>query len=212
MFITFEGIEGCGKSTQARHLKDYLEGNGREVLLTLEPGGSRLGKELRKMLLSLENNDLTREAELFLYLADRTQHVQQVIRPALHTGKTVISDRFIDSTVAYQGFGREMHVQTLQNMNRVAVDGTWPDLTFLLDLSPETGLRRALERNMVQNITSSEGRFEAEALDFHIRVRLGYLELASQEPQRIVVLDAAEDQDTVFDRVRNRVNEYIENL
>ena len=207
MFITFEGIEGCGKSTQAELLRDYLQAMGYSVTLTLEPGGSRLGAELRRTLLSLESSDLARETELFLYLADRAQHVHQVIRPALDAGRVVISDRFTHSTLAYQGYGREMEVDLLQRMNSVAVDGTLPELTFLLDLPPETGLRRALSRNMEKSITSSEGRFEAEALDFHVRVRQGYLELASQEQERIVVLDARETPETVFEGVRVKVNQ-----
>ncbi len=207
MFITFEGIEGCGKSTQTELLRKHLEELGYAVLVTLEPGGSRLGVELRRMLLSLDSSDLTREAELFLYLADRAQHVHQVIRPALKEGRVVISDRFTHSTLAYQGYGREMGIDTLQRMNSVAVDGILPDLTFLLDLPPETGLRRALSRNMEKNITSSEGRFEAEALDFHTRVRQGYLELASREQERIVVLDAEADSETVFEGVRKKVDQ-----
>ncbi|EFI33776.1 thymidylate kinase [Desulfonatronospira thiodismutans ASO3-1] len=209
MFITFEGIEGCGKSTQTEFLRDYLEGLGYSVLVTLEPGGSRLGVELRRMLLSLESDDLTREAELFLYLADRAQHVHQVIRPALEAGRIVISDRFTHSTLAYQGYGREMGVDALQEMNIMAVDGTVPDITFLLDLPPETGLRRALGRNMEKNLTSSEGRFEAEALEFHVRVRQGYLELASRKKEKIVVLDAQALPETVFQGVVGKVNEIM---
>ncbi len=207
MFITFEGIEGCGKSTQTELLRKHLEELGHAVLITLEPGGSRLGAELRRMLLSLDSSDLTREAELFLYLADRAQHVHQVIRPALEAGRVVISDRFMHSTLAYQGYGRKMRIETLQRMNSVAVDGILPDLTFLLDLPPETGLRRALSRNMEKNIISSEGRFEAEALDFHTRVRQGYLELASREQERIVVLDAEADPETVFEGIRKKVDQ-----
>ena len=112
MFITFEGIEGCGKTTQVNRLKEYFESLGKEVLVTLEPGGSRLGKTLRKILLSMESQDLTREAELFLYLADRAQHVDQVIRPALEQGQVVISDRYADSTVVYQGYGRGLDPQS----------------------------------------------------------------------------------------------------
>jgi len=209
VFITFEGIEGCGKSTQAELLRDYLQAMGYSVTLTLEPGGSRLGTELRRLLLSLESTDLSREAELFLYLADRAQHVHQVIRPALEAGGVVISDRFIHSTLAYQGYGRDMDVDVLQRMNSVAVDGTLPDLTFLLDMSPQAGLRRALSRNMEKSIASSEGRFEAEALDFHIRVRKGYLELASKEQERIVILDAQESPETVFKSVREKVDQAL---
>jgi dTMP kinase len=191
MFITFEGIEGTGKSTQIALLKSRLEAQGRRVLVTLEPGGSRIGAELRRVLLSLENRDLTPQAELFLYLADRAQHVAQVVRPALASGAVVLCDRFADSTVAYQGFGRGMDPELLHRLNAVAVDGLWPELTLLLDLDPETGLARAVARNVSEGKTNAEGRFEAESLAFHSRVRQGFLNLAAREPERIRIVDAS---------------------
>ena len=190
MFITFEGIEGTGKSTQIELLKELLEAQGRRVVVTCEPGGSRIGAELRRVLLSLENRDLTPQAELFLYLADRAQHVAQVVRPALASGAVVLSDRFADSTVAYQGYGRGMDLALLHQLNAVAVDGLWPELTLLLDLDPVVGLERAMARNSREGKTNAEGRFEAESLAFHSRVRQGFLDLAAREPGRISIVDA----------------------
>ena len=202
MFITFEGIEGTGKSTQIALLKDHLESRGRRVLVTLEPGGSRIGAELRRVLLSLENRDLSPQAELFLYLADRAQHVAQVVRPALEAGTIVLSDRFADSTVAYQAYGRGLDPDLLHQLNTVAVAGAWPDLTILLDLAPEVGVTRAVERNRQEGKTNAEGRFEAESLAFHGRVRQGYLTWAARFPERIRIVDAAGAPEDIALRVR----------
>jgi len=151
MFLTFEGMEGCGKSTQCKKLIEYFIRQGHDVLHTLEPGGSRLGKELRRILLDPHNSDLSSTSELFLYLADRAQHVSSVIRPAMEDGRTVICDRFADSTVVYQGYGRGLDPSLLHHLNDVAVQGLWPDVTILLDVAPEIGLKRALTRNMQDN-------------------------------------------------------------
>lgn len=191
MFVTFEGIEGAGKSTAIDALSAWLEARGLRVRRTLEPGGSRLGKSLRAILLDLANTDISSEAELFLYLADRAQHVKQVIRPALEQGQVVISDRYADSTIVYQGYGRGLDVERLRALNEVAVAGLWPDLTFLLDLEPEIGLKRAFARNEQEGKASKEGRFEAEALSFHHRVREGYLAWAAKSPQRFRIVPAA---------------------
>ncbi|HCO11948.1 MAG TPA: dTMP kinase, partial [Desulfonauticus sp.] len=137
MFITFEGIEGCGKTTQAKKLKHYLEEQNKEVVLTREPGGSKLGIELRKILLSLENQGISKECELFLYLADRVEHVQQVIKPALAQGKVVISDRYVDSTLVYQGYGRGIELDLLYQLNALATNNLEPNITILLDLPVE---------------------------------------------------------------------------
>jgi len=190
MFITFEGIEGTGKSTQIMLLKNRLESLGKSVLVTCEPGGSRIGAELRRVLLSLENRDLCARAELFLYLADRAQHVAQVVRPALEAGQIVLCDRFADSTVAYQAFGRGLDPELLHSLNTLAVDGLWPDVTILLDLEPEVGLTRAVARNHAEGKTVAEGRFEAESLAFHGRVRQGYTTWARRFPQRMLTVDA----------------------
>ncbi|MDD4952294.1 MAG: dTMP kinase [Desulfovibrionaceae bacterium] len=207
MFVTFEGIEGTGKSTQIAMLREYLEAKGRRVLVTLEPGGSRVGRELRKMLLHMEGKDLTGETELFLYLADRAQHVSQVIRPALDQGQAVISDRFADSTVVYQGYGRGLDPKLLHQFNKIAVAGLWPELTILLDIDPELGLKRAMTRNMREGKVKEEGRFEAESLSFHKRVREGYLMWAALNKERFKVVDASPGAQAVFEDIRRVVDE-----
>ncbi|WP_432736205.1 dTMP kinase [Maridesulfovibrio sp. FT414] len=209
MFITFEGIEGTGKTTQIKLLKDWLEESGRDVIITLEPGGSRIGKELRKILLNMDSTDITGECELFLYLADRAQHVSQVVRPALEAGKVVISDRFADSTIVYQGYGRGLDPKLLRELNDVAVCGHWPDLTILLDIEPEMGLKRAMTRNLHENKMQEEGRFEAESLDFHGRVREGYLTWAALNNERIVVVDATKTPDAIFVEIKAKIEEFM---
>jgi len=210
VFITFEGIEGSGKSTVIAAVSAYLHARGRVVTTTLEPGGSRLGKTLRQILLDMASVDLTSEAELFLYLADRAQHVQQVIKPALAQGQVVISDRYADSTVVYQGYGRGLDPQRLFAFNETAVAGLWPDLTFLLDLDPEVGLRRAFARNIEEGKASSEGRFEAESMAFHHRVRAGYLTWAACNKHRFHVVDAEQSPEHVLAAVRGIVAARLE--
>ncbi|MBI5520784.1 MAG: dTMP kinase [Desulfovibrio sp.] len=210
MFITFEGIEGTGKSTQIALLKSHLEARGRSVLVTCEPGGSRIGRELRRVLLSLENRDLCARAELFLYLADRAQHVAQVVRPALEAGKVVLCDRFADSTVAYQAYGRGLDADMLHSLNELAVDGLWPELTILLDLDTRTGVTRAVARNTAEGKTVAEGRFEAESLAFHERVRLGYRAWALRFPQRIRTVDAGGTPEAIAAAIRGIVDQKLE--
>lgn len=210
MFITFEGIEGTGKSTQIVKLKEYFESQGKEVFLTLEPGGSRVGQDLRKMLLHVDNKDLTPITELFLYLADRAQHVAQVIRPELEAGKIVLCDRFADSTVVYQGYGRGLDTNTLHKLNEVAVDGLWPDMTIVLDIDPEIGLKRATLRNIKEGVAKEEGRFEAEHITFHRRIREGYLTWAALNRDRIKVADASSTPDDVFQRILAMVTPLID--
>lgn len=189
MFITFEGIEGCGKSTQARLLFGALRKRGIEALLTREPGGTRIGEKIRNILMSTANSELCAAAEFLLLEADRAQHVAQLIGPAVEKGIVVICDRFCDATVAYQGYGRKVDLDFIEKLNSYASNGLRPDKTFLLDCPVEVGLSRAIERNeRIQK--QAEGRFEAEDLEFHQRVRKGYLALAQKEPDRFVVLDA----------------------
>lgn len=201
MFITFEGIEGCGKSTQIRLLQQRLRDCGLQVTLTREPGGSDLGVCLRSMLLQRHSVNLTPLSELFLYLADRAQHVAEVIKPALARGEVVLCDRFVDSTVAYQGYGRGLDTQLLDSLNQMAAAGCIPDLTLILDLPVETGLQRARARNDRDNQSRSEGRFEAESLAFHRRIREGYLLLASLHPKRCVVVQADRDLENVCEQI-----------
>ncbi|MFW5731276.1 MAG: dTMP kinase [Desulfonatronovibrionaceae bacterium] len=210
MFITFEGIEGCGKSTQTALLAEHLKNKGAEVILTREPGGSRLGRKLRSILLSMENFDICSETELFLYLADRSQHVHTVINPGLEAGSTVISDRFADSMIVYQGYGRGLDIEMLSRFNNTAVKGLSPDLTILLDLPAEAGLQRALNRNIQHRQTRKEGRFEAEDLDFHSRIREGYLEWASQNKHRFFIVDALQGVEDIAGTISSKIQNFFE--
>lgn len=205
MFLTFEGMEGSGKSTALDRLCGLLSATGRPFVRTREPGGSELGKTLRALLLDARQ-DVAPEAELFLYLADRAQHVRQVIRPALAAGSLVLSDRYADSTIVYQGYGRGLDVERLYSLNEMAVGGLWPAKTILFDVDPETGLRRARTRNAELGATISEGRFEAEDLAFHRRVREGYLDWAKRHPERFLVLDATQPPDLVFAHLRTVID------
>lgn len=190
-FITFEGGDGSGKSTQVRLLADFLSSKGRDVLVTREPGGTELGLLIRRLLLEVSDQTIVPTAELLLYLADRAQHVQQVILPALRLGKVVLCDRFTDSTVAYQGFGRGIEIGLLQRLNNLADDGCRPALTFLLDCPVEVGLQRAAwRRAQAGSDVPAEDRFEREQLAFHKRIRAGFLKLASAEPERFQIIDA----------------------
>ncbi len=188
MFITFEGIEGCGKSTQARLLLQRLTRLKVPSVLTMEPGGTEIGMGIRRILLDARNWDLPPLAELLLYEADRTIHVERLIRPALHAGKWVVCDRFFDATTAYQGYAREQDMNTVTMLNQMASRGILPDLTFLIDCPAEVGLLRALKRND-SCVEQGQDRFEKEKLDFHVSVRQGYLSIAQDNPERFIVVD-----------------------
>jgi len=181
-FITLEGIEGSGKTTQAARLKDLLVRKGLDVVVTREPGGSPIAEKIREILLDPRNRKMVALTELFLYEASRTQHVAEVIRPALEAGKTVICDRFFDASTAYQGNARGLDMETVERLNLLATGGIVPDLTIVLDLPAEAGLRR---------LKRSRDRIESEAIEFHERVRQGYLKLARLYPDRIKVVDAS---------------------
>ena len=196
MFLTVEGIEGAGKSTFIGLLEDELAKRGVDFLRTREPGGCALGRQIRPLLLDVSQN-VSDRAELFLFLADRAQHVADTILPALERGQWVICDRYADSTIAYQGYGRGMDPEELQRLNDYATGGLWPDITFLLDLPVEEGLGRALARNGREGLTKSEGRFEAEALAFHQRIREGFHLRALRWPERFRVLDATQAPDAI---------------
>lgn len=189
LFITFEGIEGCGKTTQAKLLIEKLHGLNIPVTLTREPGGTRIGDQIRKILLHPENTDLAPLAELLLYEASRAQHVQQVIIPKLQNGVHVICDRYGDASIAYQGVGRNLTVPLVRDANRLATGGLQPDLTLLIDVDPEAGLLRARARNLRFAFALEEGRFEEEDIIFHRKVREGYLQLAKEAPDRILMID-----------------------
>ncbi len=189
-FITFEGIEGSGKSTQIALLARYLAEHGNAVTLTREPGGTAIGDQVRKILLDPANKALTPRAELLLYAAARAQHLEELVRPGLEAGRIVLCDRFSDATLAYQGHGRGLDEATINALDRIATDGLRPRLTILLDIDAAAGLARARGRNSSRGL-ETEARFENEELAFHERVRRGYLVLAGAEPGRFRVIDAA---------------------
>ena len=190
-FITFEGIEGSGKTTQLLLLQAYLQALGYQVAATREPGGCPISDAIRALLLNPENDNMAARTELLLYSAARAQHVDEVIRPALAEGKIVLCDRFSDATTVYQGAGRGLDLAQLETINKFATDGLVPDLTLLLDYPVEAGLQRARTRNRNDKL-EAEGRFELEALAFHQRIRHGYLELA-QSRNRFCIIDALGD-------------------
>lgn len=205
MFITFEGIEGCGKSTQAGYLVDRLRNSGIPVCSTMEPGGTRVGQDIRRILLSSQNRNLCPLAELLLYAADRAQHVEEVIRPALAQGKWVVSDRYLDATLVYQGYARGQDISLIRGLNEKVSLGIWPDITFLIDCPVEVGIERALERNKTF-LEEGQDRFEREREEFHESVRQGYLSIAKEEPERYVVvhgtLKEEELAEIIFEHVR----------
>ena len=207
-FITFEGIEGSGKSTQIALLYDHLLQQGWKVTLTREPGGTPIGDQVRRILLHPDHGTLDATAELLLYAASRAQHLREVILPALDAGKVVLCDRFSDATLAYQGYGRGLSVQVIRELDRIVTAGLRPALTVLLDLPAAAGLGRARGRNTDQGL-HGEARFENEDLLFHDRVRDGYLQLAREEPGRIRVVDAARSSDEIQADVRRIVDEVL---
>lgn len=209
MFISFEGIEGSGKSTALTLLAQELERRGYDVLRTREPGGCGLGRALRPILLDARTRSLNMRAELYLFLADRAQHVAEVIRPALEAGQIVLCDRYTDSTLAYQGYGRGLDPEKLRRINEMATGGLVPDLTLLMDLPVGLGLERAGLRNQRQGTVLSEGRFDAESMDFHERVRQGYLALAAEEPCRIACIDTEQRPEDVLLQGLSAVEDYL---
>ena len=200
LFITFEGGEGCGKSTQSRLLLKKLEQRNIPVVLTHEPGGTALGNELRKALKRQRNFSISPQAELFLIAASRAQLVTEVIRPALEEGKVVICDRFTHSTMVYQGYGRGLDFTAIKMVNNMATKHLNPDLIILLDISPEQGLARK---------RSLKDRFELEALSFHLRVKEGYVKMADAEPDRWLVIDASLPKGKIAEIIWNRVSQLL---
>lgn len=200
VFITFEGGDGSGKSTQIQSVRDWFESRGHEVIVTREPGGTELGTEIRRLVQN-GPEDVDARTEALLYAADRAYHVATVIAPALERGAVVLGDRYIDSSLAYQGVARSLGVDEIASLSAWATRGLYPSLTFLLDLPPEVGARRR---------TDAPDRMERESMDFHERVRHEYLRLADAEPDRIVVIDAVGTVDEVFSEIRGVLVERFE--
>ena len=209
LFITFEGIEGSGKTTQIQLLRGYLERKGCRCRVTREPGGCRIGDKIRDILMDANNEDLAPLSELYLIMADRAQHVVEVIEPALKNQSVLICDRFHDATIAYQGFARGMALDLIERLNQTVTKGVKPDLTILLDCPVEVGLERARGRMEGEDSSWKEGRFEGERGDFHQRVRNGYLTIAKSEPQRIKVVDGSRDEHTVEREIRQLVSSFL---
>ena len=203
MFITLEGPEGSGKSSQLPDLAEFLRGQGWDVLTTREPGGTPIGDQIRQILMRLDNQELHPRTEILLFLASRAQLVEQVIKPALREGKLVLCDRFGDSTLAYQGYGHGLDLGTLRTMLDFATDKLKPDLTLLLDVNVEVGLQRKRKED-------EWNRLDAYALAFHQRVREGYHELCRQEPERWRVIDAMQPKETVQLALRQAVMQFLQ--
>jgi dTMP kinase len=208
LFITLEGMDGCGKSTQHRLLVKHLKKSGLRVKATREPGGTTIGELIRSILLGSSTEGLAPLAELVLMYAARAQHLEEVIRPALARGEVVVSDRYNDASLAYQGYGRRLGTAAVEALDQVVCGSTQPDLTFVLDLPAYQALKRAKGREMRRS--SRHGRFEAESLKFHERVRKGYLKIARGEPRRVKVIRADRPQDEIQSEIRGHVNAILE--
>ncbi len=198
-FITFEGADGCGKTTQSELVQKYFEDKGYEVVWTREPGAKGLGQNIRQLLLHYDG-EVAPRCEAFLFLADRAQHIEHLIKPALEAGKIVICDRHTDSTIAYQGYGRGENIEELKYLNNLATAGIKPDLTFVFDVSTEVAQTR---------VGSEKDRMESAGIEFHKKVRQGYLEIAKQEPNRVKVVDANNSIEQVFEDTKKVLDEII---
>ena len=196
LFITFEGADGCGKTTQIELLNKYLQEKGFKTLVTREPGAKGLGEKLREILLNYDG-EVSPNCESFLFLADRAQHVDCVIKPALKDGLIVLCDRHTDSTVAYQGYGRQLDIEQIKKLNEIAVNGLKPDLTIVFDIDIETSMQR---------VGKTKDRMESAGMDFFNRVRNGYLAIAKEEPNRVKVINSADTIERIHEKVVEEVN------
>jgi dTMP kinase len=201
IFISFEGSEGSGKSTQARLLSDWLRTQGISTILTREPGGTPIGERIREVLLSPDHREMDPITELFLYLASRRQHIKELIEPSLKEGKIVITDRFSDSTMAYQGYGRGLDLSLIESLNRTATGGLSPDLTIVLDVDVREGLSR--------NLGIKSDRLEIEDIEFHEKVRRGFIEIAKKEPKRVFIVETKNGIEKTHDEILAIVREWI---
>lgn len=202
LFITFEGADGCGKTTQIELLKKYLDEKGIKNIQTREPGATELGVELRKILLHYDK-PVSNVAETYLYLADRAQHVEFEIKPALENGTVVLCDRYTDSTLSYQGYARKQNLETIEKLNEIATDGLKPDLTIVFDIDSLLAQKR---------LSGEKDRLEKEGLEFHKALRLGYLEIAKKETKRIKVISADDTIENIHKKVVKIVSEFIDKL
>lgn len=198
-FITFEGADGCGKTTQSKLVQEYLEKKGYEVIWTREPGAKGLGQKIRELLLHYDG-DVAPVCEAFLFLADRAQHIEHLIKPAVEAGKIVICDRHTDSTIAYQGYGRGEDIKQLKYLNEIATGAIKPDLTFVFDVSTDVAQKR---------VGDEKDRMESAGIEFHKKVRQGYLEIAKLEPQRVKVIDANNNIEKVFDDTKKVLDIFL---
>mgnify|MGYP001262181976 FL=1 len=196
MFITFEGVEGAGKTTQIGLLKDFFEKIGKKVIVTRQPGGTELGKKIRELILDPEQEDKpSKMCELMLYLADRAHHTETVIQKNLKEKTVVLSDRYADSTIAYQGYARNGNIEQLEFLNNIATEGIKPDITIVLDIDPNISMERIQERKL--------DRIESEKIDFHNKVREGFLEIAKKEPERVIIINANESLEQIKDQIES---------
>ena len=209
MFISLEGIEGCGKTTQIRQLGAYLEERGYPYIATREPGGTVIGEKIRSILLDPASKNLVPTAELLLYCADRAQHISEVIKPGLSEGKIVLCDRYFDATLVYQGYARGLDTRFIAELHRILFQDLRPEVTILLDLPPRIGLARAWQELDSGSRCGTESRFEEEALNFHEKVREGYLALARTEPKRFRIIDASRSPDEVQADIRSVLAPYL---
>jgi len=203
LFITFEGTDGSGKSTQIELLEKYIKSKGYEVVLSREPGGTRVSEIIRDIILDPRNKEIDPLTEMILYAASRAQHVAEIIEPAIESGKVVICDRYVDSSYAYQGGGRGVDLKSIADVNRIAIHGTVPDITFFLDIDPEIAIKRRIK-------STGADRIEQEKLDFHRRVYDGYKKLSILYPDRIKTIDATKSIDEIAFQINSFIDELID--
>lgn len=204
IFITVEGTDGSGKTTQVRRMEAHLKEKGYDILLVREPGGTRISEKIRSIILDPENQEMGKVTEMLLYASARAQLVFEVIKPAMESGKIVICDRFVDSSYVYQGFGRGISLETIKEVNRAALDGISPDITFFFDVSPEIALKRRYS-------TTGADRIEKEKMAFHMKVYEGYKTLASIYPERIKTIDSARSVEEIWEDVRMWLDRITDN-
>lgn len=211
MFITLEGIEGAGKTSQLDNIVAFIRARGYASVTTREPGGTGIGAQIRGILLNPENQDLNANAELLLYVADRVQHIKTVIEPHLKANRVVVCDRFYDATMVYQGYARGLDKTLIRKLHHLVCDDLTPDLTLLFDLDPEVGLARAWREIEKGGRTDQESRFEKEKLVFHKKVRQGYLDTASSDPGRFRIIDAGQDYHRVTEDIEMVLSTFLDN-